>query len=170
MSDTDESSGQVLDTCPVCAASLDVAGHGPFEAISCPVCSKRIRVRRNFDHFTILRKLGEGGMSLVFEAQDSKLDRLVALKILHPEFGGRGELSLQFEREAQLTAAISHPNVVKVYSFGMSQEYFYIAMELVEGASLEAIIDDQGKLPEKRVLEIAVQVSQGLRAANNEGL
>jgi serine/threonine protein kinase len=165
-----EGDDQLLNSCPDCGAVLDVSVYGPYEAVVCPSCEGTIRVRTQFDHFEIQRKLGEGGMSLVFEARDAKLGRHVALKILHPEFSKREELMRQFEREARLTAAISHPNVVEVYSVGRDQGYFYIAMELVGGGSLEENIEAEGSIDEKRALEIGTQVTLGLRAAHNGGL
>jgi serine/threonine protein kinase len=166
----DEGNDRLLNSCPDCGAVLDVSIYGPYQKVVCPACHEAIRVRTQFDHFEIQRKLGEGGMSLVFEARDAKLGRHVALKILHPEFSRREELMRQFEREARLTAAISHQNVVEVYSVGRDQGYFYIAMELVGGGSLEELIEEEGKIGENRALEIGTQVAQGLRAAHKGSL
>ncbi len=168
MPGNDQSS--LLNTCPECGEVIDVSHIGPYEKVPCPSCAELIRVRTRFDHFEIKRLLGEGGMSQVFVAEDTKLGRDVALKILHPYYTKNTELTNQFEREARLTASISHPNVVKVYSVGRDQEYFYIAMELVEGTSLEHIIQEEETLDEARALEIAIQVAQGLRAAHQTGL
>lgn len=164
-----EQSG-LLNTCPECGEILDVSPYGPYEKVACPVCETAMRVRRHFDHFAIEKELGEGGMSRVFRARDTTLGRAVALKILHKNFTANAELTSRFEREAHLTASISHPNVVKVYSVGTDQGYFYIAMELVEGESLEDSIEREGKLEEGALLDIAAQVAQGLRAAYLTGL
>lgn len=109
-------------------------------------------------------------MSRVFESSDQLLGRLGALKILNRHFSRDSSRMAQFEREAQLTAAVTHPNVVKVYSVGRDQGNFYIAMELVAGGSLEQRIADKGRLDEREVLRVGLAVAEGLRAAYREGL
>ncbi len=136
----------------------------------CPACGQTVRVRRKFDHFVISKQIGEGGMSRVFESADETLGRRVALKILNRHFSRDSVRMAQFEREAQLTAAVAHPNVVKLYSVGRDQGNFYIAMELVGGGSLEQRINSLGRLPEKDALSVARAVAEGLRAAYREGL
>lgn len=149
---------------------LDVTAFEPFSKVTCPACGQTVRVRRKFDHFVISKQIGEGGMSRVFESADETLGRHVALKILNRHFSRDSVRMAQFEREAQLTAAVAHPNVVKLYSVGRDQGNFYIAMELVGGGSLEQRINSLGKLPEKDALSVARAVAEGLRAAYREGL
>ena len=165
-----DSKSGLLNTCPECEAVIDVSDYGPFEKIACPACGEAMRVRAHFNHFMIERKLGEGGMSQVFRARDLTLNRPVALKILNQAFTADEELAKRLETEARLTASINHPNVVKVYSVGEDQGYFYIAMELVEGRNLEEVIQEGGKMKEERVWEVAAQVAKGLRAAHHAGL
>jgi len=114
--------------------------------------------------------LGEGGMSQVFMAIDSTLNREVALKVLHQRLTQDSTLTAMIEREAKLTASINHSNVVRVFTVGEDQGYFFIAMELVDNVSLEEKISGQGSVPESEVLEIAYDVSLGLRAAFQAGL
>lgn len=109
-------------------------------------------------------------MSQVFMATDSTLNREVALKVLHQKLTRDPTLTAMFEREAKLTASINHSNVVRVFTVGQDQGYFFIAMELVDNVSLEEIIAGQGSVPELEVLEIAYDVSLGLRAAYQAGL
>jgi serine/threonine protein kinase len=161
---------QYLSTCPACEGVLDVTAFEPSSKVVCPRCGQSVRVRRKFDHFVISRQLGEGGMSRVFESEDERLARRVALKILNRHYSRDGARMKQFEREAQLTAAVTHPNVVKVYSVGRDQGNFYIAMELVGGGSLEKRIADQEHLSEAEVLRVGRGVAEGLRAAYREGL
>jgi tRNA A-37 threonylcarbamoyl transferase component Bud32 len=142
----------------------------PYSKITCPHCGQGVRVRRRFDHFSIVRQLGEGGMSRVFDAEDSMLGRHVALKILNRHYSKDSVRMASFEREAQLTAAVTHPNVVKLYSVGRDQGNFYIAMELVGGGSLEGRIAEKGRLTEKEALHVGRAVAEGLRAAYREGL
>ena len=127
-------------------------------------------MRRQFDHFAISKQIGEGGMSRVFDAEDSTLGRHVALKILNRNYSKDSVRMASFEREAQLTAAVTHPHVVKLYSVGRDQGNFYIAMELVGGGSLEQRITDSEHLTEKEALRVGRGVAEGLRAAYREGL
>lgn len=149
---------------------LDVTAYEPFTATVCPSCGGSIRVRTSFHHFLITREVGVGGMSHVFGARDETLGRDLALKILSPSCSRDEKRLRQFEKEAEITASISHPNVVKVYTAGRDQGYFYIAMELVEGGSLDEQIRLSGRLDESWVLALAVQVVQGLKAAEDAGL
>lgn len=120
--------------------------------------------------YQITGTLGEGGMSQVFKAFDMHLGREVALKVLHQSLSRDGALTAMFEREAKLTASILHPNVVKVFTVGNEDGFFFIAMELVDATSLEQVIASSGKLPEKEVLHVAHDVVAGLKAAHDEGL
>lgn len=120
--------------------------------------------------YQITGTLGEGGMSQVFKAFDMHLGREVALKVLHQSLSRDGALTAMFEREAKLTASILHPNVVKVFTVGNQDGFFFIAMELVDATSLEQVIASSGKLPEKEVLHVAHDVVAGLKAAHDEGL
>jgi serine/threonine protein kinase len=129
-----------------------------------------VRVRRKFDHFVIVRQIGEGGMSRVFEAEDETLGRRVALKILNRQYGRDAIRVEQFRQEALITANVNHPNVIKLYSVGYDQGYFYIAMELVGGGNLEQRIRREGKISEEDSLRIGREVAEGLRAAQQMGL
>ena len=149
---------------------MDVSHLEPWSPVVCPACRETVRMRIAFHHFRITREVGLGGMSRVFGAKDESLGRDLALKILHPGLSQDDKRLRQFEREAQITASISHPNVVKVYTAGRDQGYFYIAMELVEGGTLDERIRKQGRLPEAWVLELAEQLVQGLKAAGEAGL
>ncbi len=156
--------------CAACHQQFDVAEAEPFTALPCPHCGELLRVRTTFDHFQLLNEIGAGGMSRVFEAEDFSLGRRVALKILNRDCSRDAARLAQFEREARLTASLSHPHVVKVFSVGRDQTHFYIAMELVPGGSLEERIERRGAQPEEEVLALAVQTAQGLRAAQQAGL
>ena len=149
---------------------MDVSGLQPFAEVICPSCAGAVRVRSAFHHFRIVREVGLGGMSRVFGAKDESLGRDLALKILHPSLSEDDKRLRQFEKEAEITASISHPNVVKVFTAGRDQGYFYMAMELVEGGSLDDKIRREGRLPEPWVLELAEHVVEGLKAASEAGL
>lgn len=159
-----------LSTCPVCQSQIDVTSLEPFTKLKCPFCGQMVRVRRKFDHFVIVRQIGEGGMSRVFEAEDETLGRRVALKILNRQFGRDAVRVEQFRQEALITANVNHPNVIKLYSVGYDQGYFYIAMELVNGGNLEQRIRREGTIKEQEALGIGREVAEGLRAAQQLGL
>jgi eukaryotic-like serine/threonine-protein kinase len=161
---------QYLSTCPACGEQIDVTSLEPYVKISCPSCRESVRVRRKFDHFMIIKQIGEGGMSRVFEAEDETLGRRVALKILNRKYSGDLVRMAQFQQEALTTARVTHPNVIKLYSVGFDQGHFFIAMELVNGGSLEQRIKREGRVSEKEVLRIGRQVAEGLRAAHRMGL
>ncbi len=165
--DSDE---PLINSCPSCGQRIDVTELEPYSKIICQSCRETIRVRTNFHHFTIKEQIGVGGMSRVFRATDTALKRDVALKILNRHCSSDERRVSQFEHEARITAAISHPNVVKVYSSGWDQGYFYIAMELVRGGSLDELIRKNKRVPEARVLDVAIATAHGLKAAQAVGL
>jgi len=165
-----ESLKRLMNACPTCGGIIDVSACSPYSKVLCPSCRIPIRVRGEFLQFKIEEKIGEGGLSRVFRAIDQTLDRQVALKILNANFSQDAKRTKEFEREAKITAVISHPNVVKVYSAGRDQEHYFIAMELVGGGSLDERIQAEGNLSENRVLEIAGEVAQGLSAAHDAGM
>lgn len=165
-----EESSSVLMHCPECGEAFDIAGAPPYAKIACPHCAVLIRVRTAIGQYEIVGLLGEGGMSQVFRALDRHLGREVALKILHQSLSRDESLAAMFEREAKLTASIVHPNVVKVFSVGQDQGYFFIAMELLQATSLEQLIASQGGLAEDVVLRVALDVARGLKAAREEQL
>jgi serine/threonine protein kinase len=120
-------------------------------------------------HYKILSKLGEGGMGVVYKAEDSKLDRLVALKFLPAHLLGDEEIKKRFEREAKACAALSHPNVCRVYEVDQVNGKTFIAMEFIEGESLDKQIE-QGPLKLDEALDIAQQIAKGLEVAHKKGI
>ena len=88
------------------------------------------------DRYEIIRKIGDGGMAFVYEAKDRLLNRIVAVKVLRPEFVDDEEFLAKFKREAEAVANISHPNIVNVYDVGCDGKVNYIVMEYVDGQNL----------------------------------
>lgn len=165
-----EDASQILQACPSCATLLDVTDEAPFSQTYCPSCGQSIRARSQFNNFLLQEILGEGGMGAVFKALDQNLRRMVALKILKKECSANAEERQRLETEARLTASINHPHVVKLYSFGQDHGQFYMAMELVEKGSLDDLIGIQQRVAEAQVLEVGIQIAQGLEAAHERGL
>jgi len=129
-----------------------------------------MRVKCELDQYVLKKRQGVGGMSLVFAAKDVNLGRNVAIKILNETYSMDAKRIQQFEQEAMITAGISHPHVVRVYTVGQAFNRYYIAMELVTGQSLESVMAERGAIPEDELLPIVVQVTEGLQAAYQAGL
>ena len=125
-------------------------------------------VGQTLSHYTILEKLGEGGMGTVYLAEDNNLNRNVALKMLPAEMASDPERLRRFQREAKAVAAMNHPNIVTIYSVEESDQGHFITMELVEGKSLDHLIPGQG-LALDRFFAIAVPLADALNAAHEAG-
>ncbi|MDP2961047.1 MAG: protein kinase, partial [candidate division Zixibacteria bacterium] len=116
-------------------------------------------IGKTISHYKILKKLGEGGMGVVYKAQDIQLQRLVALKFLPPHIADHPEEKARFIHEAQSASALNHPNVTTIYSIEGSPEGLFIAMEYIEGKTVKEIVEKESPSI-KRVLEIAIQVCE----------
>lgn len=120
--------------------------------------------------YEIIRKIGDGGMAFVYEAKDRLLNRIVAVKVLRPEFVDDEEFLAKFKREAEAVANISHPNIVNVYDVGCDGKVNYIVMEYVDGQNLKEIIKSEGTLDEYTALDITKQIAKALGAAHKKGV
>ncbi len=119
--------------------------------------------------FKITAKLGEGGMGEVYRAEDTKLGREVAIKVLPEEVASDPERLARFEREARAVAALSHPNILAIYDFGSHDGVTYAVMELLEGQTLREVLQD-GPLSPRKALEYTRQTANGLSAAHEKGI
>jgi tetratricopeptide (TPR) repeat protein/TolB-like protein/predicted Ser/Thr protein kinase len=126
-------------------------------------------IGRTVSHYRILDKLGEGGMGVVYKAEDLQLQRPVALKFLPPHISGDSEEKIRFIHEARSASALNHPNVTTIYEISESPEGPFIAMEYVEGKTLRQVIKD-GPLPLKKILDIGIQICEGLAMAHEKGV
>ena len=120
-------------------------------------------------HYQILRRLGEGGMGEVYAAEDTRLSRQVALKVLRPEMAADPERLRRFQREARAVAALSHPNIVTLYSVEEADGVQFLTMELVEGKTLAEVIPEGG-LPLGALLELAVPLVEAVAFAHERGI
>jgi serine/threonine-protein kinase len=119
--------------------------------------------------YVLLEKLGEGGVALVYRAQDTLLDRTVAIKILRPQLTGDPVFLNRFRGEAQAAARLSHPNITAIYDVGQDGDQHYIVMEQVEGQDLKAFITANAPLSASVALGIAEQVCAALAHAHQQG-
>jgi serine/threonine protein kinase len=120
---------------------------------------------RNFAQYRVMEKLGEGGMGEVYKAEDTKLQRIVAIKFLSPR-PDAGQLLL---REARAAAALDHPNICTVYEIGEADGRMYLAMAFIAGETVREMIAKR-PLPLDQALDIATQALEGLRAAHEAGI
>lgn len=120
-------------------------------------------------HFSVLDTLGGGGMGTVYRARDVALERIVALKVL-PEDLNEPELIERFKREARAQARLSHPNVVPIYYIGEQDGRHFFAMELVQGRSLDQLLDEDGPIDWRVALEYMIDVAHALKQAHERGL
>ncbi len=114
--------------------------------------------------------LARGGMADVFEAQDTLLNRPVAIKILHANFASDEAFVTRFRREAQAAANLSHPNIVSIYDWGKHGDTYYMVMELIEGRTLREIVKTTGPLLPRRAAEIAAEAASALTVAHQAGV
>ncbi len=120
------------------------------------------------NRYELIRKIGGGGMAVVYLAYDTSLDRQVAIKLLREEYVDDPDFIRQFQKEAKAVARLSHQNIVNIYDFGESDGVTYLVMEYVEGSTLKEIIAQYGPLPIGQVIDYSVQLCYGLAQAHSQ--
>ncbi|HJP65636.1 MAG TPA: protein kinase [Actinomycetota bacterium] len=128
------------------------------------------RIGTELAGYRIEQLLGRGGMSVVYLATDTRLERKVALKVLGPELADNPGFRERFIRESKLAASLDHPNVIPVYEAGEAEGVLFIAMRYVRGTDLRTVIERDGALDPARVVSIVEQVAAALDTAHSEGL
>jgi tRNA A-37 threonylcarbamoyl transferase component Bud32 len=176
-------------TCPRCQAPLPA---GAPEGL-CPACLLKMGLESNtlgtantgvfarwtppepaalatsFPDLEILELLGRGGMGAVYKARQTRLDRLVALKILPPEIGQDRDFTERFAREAQAMARLSHPHIVTIHDFGQTHALYFFVMEYVDGLNLRQVLDVERMAP-REALAIVPQICDALQYAHDQGI
>ncbi|MBI5388289.1 MAG: protein kinase [Verrucomicrobia bacterium] len=167
--------------CPRCLVALNFAtqteipdeevGPGGTKVVKTPPLAPPscAAIARHFPQLEILECLGRGGMGVVYKARQTKLNRLVALKILAPERERDAKFAGRFTREAQALARLSHPNIVAVYDFGEADGLFYLLMEFVDGMSLRQLMQSHRATPEQ-ALAIVPKICEALQFAHQKGI
>ncbi|MEL6988565.1 MAG: serine/threonine-protein kinase, partial [Bacteroidota bacterium] len=123
-------------------------------------------IGQRISNFQLNQKLGSGGMGTVYKAKDLKLNRNVAVKMLHPHITNKSNAYKRFKNEAQISAQINHPNVTTLYDFIAEQGRSYIIMEYVNGKTIEDLLKQKGKFNETECISIAIQMLKGLGEAH----
>ena len=124
-------------------------------------------IGKTISHYRILEKLGEGGMGVVYKAQDTKLKRFVALKLLPPHVSESPEEKARFVHEAQSASALNHPNITTIHQIDEFEGQMFIVMEYCQGKTLKQIIEKETPSI-KRILDIGIQICEGLTAAHKK--
>lgn len=122
------------------------------------------------NRYKIINKIASGGMADVYLAQDTKLDRKVAVKILAENYAQNKNFVARFKHEAQILAKLNHPNIVMVYDWGQYNGSYFICMEYIEGYSLKEIIDRRGIILPREAARYGIQICQALEAAHSNSL
>ena len=124
-------------------------------------------IGQTISHYKILEKLGEGGMGVVYKAQDTKLDRFVALKFLPPHLAASEQDKARFIQEAKATSALNHPNVCTIHDIQEHDGQMFIVMEFVNGQTLQ---EKKSSLTQKQAIDYGIQIAEGLAAAHEKGI
>lgn len=122
------------------------------------------------DRYEIVKVLGGGGMAVVYQARDLVLDRWVAIKVMNDSLQDNHEFIQRFIREAKATGSLSHPNVVNVYDIGREGSIYYMVMEYISGMTLAEYVQKKGSLLADEVMEITMQICDGLSTAHRNGI
>ncbi len=157
-------------TCSSCQHAFDVAGIPSFEEIVCPACHTPQLVPARLGAFLLVELLGKGGMGAVYRGKDIALGRLVAVKVLLKSLGSNPEFVATFRNEAKAAAALNHPNIVQIYSFGMEHGQPYMVMELLEGGRVDQMMSLGEMMNETQAFKIVLETAEGLSAAAGIGL
>lgn len=120
------------------------------------------------ERYEIIKRIGAGGMSIVYLAKCNKLNRYVAIKVLRDEFARDEDFVKKFRAEAFSAGSLSHPNIVGIYDVGSEEDLHYIVMEYIEGKTLKEVIEEQGKIAPQMALQYGMQIVSALRHAHKK--
>lgn len=162
---------ELTKSCPACGSDF------PGINDTCPLDGTKLQLKDSLigttlaGRYKILSKVGRGGMSIVYKGQHLLMDRIVAIKMLHADLISDPTTISRFQQEARAVSALTHPNVILVFDFGLSSQGLpYLVMDYLQGESLSDIIKQQKHLPVKRCIEIFTQACDALTHAHHKGI
>lgn len=167
--------GYAAPLCPACLLKLGFESRDPSAGPATSPYQPRFLVPTpeelapRFPQLEILERIGAGGMGVVYRARQKELDRIVALKILRPDFGPEANFAERFQREARAMARLSHPHIVTVHDFGRIDDVFYFVMEYIDGVNLRQL-EKAGQLAPAQALALVPQVCEALQYAHEQGV
>jgi hypothetical protein len=158
-----------LEDTPLSGAGLSPSriGTEPFSYLKPPL---QVDELGRLSDFRVLQLVGQGGMGIVFRAADTRLGRIVALKVMQPRFAFNTNSRQRFMREARAMAALKSDHVVTIYEVGVANDLPFLAMEFLEGEALDSLQKKVGRLPSSQVVRIGKETAHGLSAAHARGL
>jgi serine/threonine-protein kinase len=162
---------QLKISCYKCDQKLDVTDLEPFVKIRCPGCSTKLHVPLPFGNLLLQEEEGSGELTKVYRSVDMTLDRQVVVKVLHPKYMHQDNVPERFVKEARAASAVSHPNLIPIYSSGEMEGKPYIVMQYMEGGSLRDLIiakDNRGSI--EQIAGWFLDVANGLQTAATQGI
>lgn len=132
--------------------------------------ASKIAAPSRLGRYSIVKELGHGGQGVVYEAHDPVLDRSIALKVLRRDAATDPRLADLFWHEARVAARLSHPHIITIYDFGIEEKSEYLTMQLIDGPSLDRLLEKRGKLPPLFALQVAIQAADALGFAHQAGV
>jgi serine/threonine protein kinase len=160
---------EIVEICPTCAEKVEGISEDPLSRVLCPHCNGEIVVSQTIDNYQLVDVLDEGHRGIIYRARDATLGRDVALKVLRSKVQDT-QLVGHLSSEAKAMGRLSHPHVVRVLSAGNDRGRYYTAMELSGHGSLQNLVDQVGMFSEIEVLNLGIQIAEGLQAAWSNGL
>ncbi len=167
--------GYAAPLCPACLLKLGFESRDPSTGPATSPYQPRFlaptpeELAPRFPQLEILERIGAGGMGVVYRARQKELDRIVALKILRPDFGPEANFAERFQREARALARLSHPHIVTVHDFGRIDDVYYFVMEYIDGVNLRQL-EKAGQLAPAQALALVPQVCEALQYAHEQGV